>query len=62
MTGYIHRRHIVTRNTILSTNIDSLPNNNLESSFQLCIIKISNKYFIPIKDTGIECLHESTYL
>jgi len=39
-----------------------LPPANDSNSYQLCIVLVLRRFFVPIKSTGIECFQESTYL
>ena len=62
MSGTVYRRHYVTNGIILHESILPPANDLSLNSYKLCIILISNKYYVPIKSTGIECFQESTYL
>ncbi len=58
--GIIYRRHCIKNGMMLRESI--LPPANDSNSYQLCIVLVLRRFFVPIKSTGIECFQESTYL
>lgn len=57
MVGTLYLKYTIVNDTIIPNASLNEPN-----SYNLCIIKLYNKYYVSIKETGIEYLQESTYL